>query len=210
MLSGVVARRRFEQLQKARRDEILGTAAREFARSGFHGTSYNQLLEKLGLGKSSAYYYFEDKRDLFLTAVERCYSAFFATIERLERPSDSRSFWAFVEQSSQLGYEFMLDDPVAAELMLCVQRERHLLDEFASERLLESMRAFYSGLVAEGQRLGAVRTDLPAELLVELVRDTTLAFDRWFITERAGSAPPSPASAASTFTEVIGRLCKAP
>jgi AcrR family transcriptional regulator len=202
-----VARRRFEQLPSVRKDEILGTAAREFARSGFYGTSYNQLLERLGLGKSSAYYYFEDKRDLFLTAVERCYAAFFATVEGLERPSDAESFWVFVEQSSRLGYEFMLDDPVAAELMLCVQRERHLLDEFASDRLLESMRTFYAGLVAEGQRLGAVRTDLPDDLLVELVRDTTIAFDRWFIAARASAEPPSPAVAARTFSEVIGRLC---
>jgi len=102
----------------------------------------------------------------------------------------------------------MLDDPVAAELMLCVQRERQLLDELASERLLDSMRAFYGGLIAEGQRLGAVRTDLPEVLLVELVRDTTMTFDRWFVTARAGASPPSPAHAASTFTEVTERLCK--
>jgi AcrR family transcriptional regulator len=210
MLPGAVARRRFEQLPQARRDEILGTAAREFARSGFQRTSYNQLLERLGLGKSSAYYYFEDKFDLFLTAVERCYAVFFAAVGALDRPIDAESFWTFVEHGSRLGYEFMLGDPVAAQLMLCIQRERHLLDEFASERLLQSMRVFYGGVVAEGQRLGAIRTDLPEDLLVELVRDTTMTFDRWFITSRAGATPPSPALAARAFTEVIGRLCKPP
>jgi AcrR family transcriptional regulator len=202
-----VARRRFDQLSEQRKDEILRTAAREFARSGFHDTSYNQLLETLGLGKSSAYYYFEDKRDLFLTAVERCYLAFFATVDGLERPVDAESFWAFVERSSRLGYEFMLEDPVAAKLMLCIQRERKLLDELASERLVESMRAFYRNLVMEGQRLGAVRTDLPEDLLLELVRDTTMTFDRWFVATRASVAPPSPIVAARTFTEVVRRLC---
>jgi hypothetical protein len=103
----------------------------------------------------------------------------------------------------------MLDDPVAAELMLCVQRERTLLDELASEQLLSSMRAFYGRLVVEGQRLGAVRTDLPDELLVELVRGTTMTFDRWFITARASAAPPTPAEAARVFTDVVGRLCRA-
>jgi AcrR family transcriptional regulator len=194
-------------LSEERKDEILRTAAREFARSGFHGTSYNQLLETLGLGKSSAYYYFEDKRDLFLSAVERCYLAFFATVDGLGRPVDAESFWEFVERSSRLGYEFMLEDPVAAELMLCLQRERKLLDELASERLVESMRAFYRNLVVEGQRLGAVRSDLPRDLLVELVRDTTMTFDRWFVTSRASVEPPSPDVAARTFTEVIRRLC---
>ena len=65
----VMARHRFERLPAERKEAILRTAAAEFAENGFHGTSYNQLLERLEFGKSSAYYYFDDKRDLFLTAL---------------------------------------------------------------------------------------------------------------------------------------------
>jgi AcrR family transcriptional regulator len=209
VLPGVVARRRFDQLPAERKDAILRVAAAEFARSGFHGTSYNQLLERLELGKSSAYYYFEDKRDLFLAALTRCYAAFFETVGRLERPVDVPSFWAFVERGSVLGYEFMLEDPVAANLMLCVQRERALLGELGSDELLSSMEGFYASMVAEGQRLGAVREDLPQELIVALVRDTTMTFDRWFVTARShGACAPAPVDAARLFTDVVRRLCR--
>jgi AcrR family transcriptional regulator len=208
VVSGVVARRRFDQLPEQRKEKILRVAAEEFARAGFHGTSYNQLLERLELGKSSAYYYFEDKRDLFLTAVERCYRTFFESVSRLERPEDDASFWAFVERASLLGYEFMLDDPTAALLVQCVQRELPLLGELGSEKLLGSMVGFYASMVEEGQRLGAVRTDLPFDLLVALVRDTTITFDRWFVVARDDRArPPSPAEAACLYTGVIRRLC---
>lgn len=203
-----MSRRRFDQLPEERKEKILRVAAAEFARAGFHGTSYNQLLERLELGKSSAYYYFEDKRDLFLTALKHCYATFFETVGALERPVDVSSFWAFVERASRLGYEFMLEDPTAAHLMQCVQRERALLGELGSDELLGSMDGFYAGMVEEGQCLGAVRTDLPTELLVALVRDTTMTFDRWFVTARdACGASPSPADAARTFTEVARRLC---
>jgi AcrR family transcriptional regulator len=203
-----VARRRFDQLPEERKEAILRVAAAEFARSGFHGTSYNQLLERLELGKSSAYYYFEDKRDLFLAALTRCYAAFFETVGRLERPTDANGFWAFVERASLLGYEFMLKDPVAANLMLCVERERALLGELGSDELLSSMAGFYAGMVAEGQALGAVRRDLPSDLLVALVRDVTMTFDRWFIATRSGGeSAPTPAEAARSFTEVARRLC---
>jgi AcrR family transcriptional regulator len=207
VLSGDVARRRFDQLPAERRDEILRVAAAEFGRSGFHGTSYNQLLERLGLGKSSAYYYFEDKRDLFLTAVTRCYATFFQTVGQLEHPVDVSSFWVFVERASLLGYEFMLADPTAANLMQCLQRERALLGELGSEELLRSMDDFYSGMIEQGQKLGAIRSDLPFELLTAVLRDTTMTFDRWFVAARAdGAIWPNPAEAARIYTDIVRRI----
>jgi AcrR family transcriptional regulator len=207
-----VARHRFEQLPLERQEEILRVAAEEFARSGFHGTSYNQLLERLQLGKSSAYYYFDDKRDLFLTALQRCYTRFFAAIRGLEQPKNKKKFWQFVEQSSTRGYEFMLVDRTAASLMLCIQREQPLLAELGSRALLESMNGFYDEIVRQGQALGAVRTDMQPDLLSALVRDVAMTFDRWFISARAGDGAPSqrvtPVAAARAFTDVAQRLCR--
>lgn len=208
-----MARRRFEQLPQERQDAILRVAAEEFAQSGFHGTSYNQLLERLQIGKSSAYYYFDDKRDLFLAAVQRSYARFFAAIQGVERPESVSGFWRFVEVSSERGYVFMLEDPTAANLMLCIQREQQLLSELGSGELLESINAFYDDMVRLGQALGAVRSDVPQNLLVALVRDMTMTFDRWFIGARAVSGQSdahdvTPVSAARTFTEIVQRLCQ--
>ena len=207
-----MARRRFERLPEDRQDAILRAAAAEFAENGFHGTSYNQLLERLEIGKSSAYYYFDDKRDLFLTALERCYSTFFASVLAVEPPDDASGFWRFVEEGSLRGFEFMLADPVAASLMQCLQRERELLGELGSSELVQAMDGFYGAMLSQGQELGAVRKDVPPDLLVALVRDIAMTFDRWFVTARADatnpSAPdPSPSAAARAFTEVAERLC---
>jgi AcrR family transcriptional regulator len=211
-----MARRRFEQLPEERQDAILRVAAEEFARSGFHGTSYNQLLERLQLGKSSAYYYFDDKRDLFLAAVQRSYARFFAAIQGVEPPRDVNGFWRFVEQSSERGYVFMLEDPTAASLMSCIQREQALLSELGSSELLASIDGFYDDMVHLGQSLGAVRSDVPQDLLVALVRDMAMTFDRWFIAARAATVETgetaahevTPASAARAFTEIARRLCQ--
>lgn len=203
-----MARRRFEQLPPERQEEILRVAAEEFARAGFQRTSYNQLLERLQLGKSSAYYYFDDKRDLFLTALQRCYEKFFAVVRTVERPEGAEGFWAFVERSTELGYEFMLEDPTAAALMMCLQREKALLDELGSTELLGVIEAFYADMIREGQRLGTVRADMPFDLVVALVRDASMTFDRWFITARSASTSPSPREAARWYTEVVQRLCR--
>lgn len=206
-----MARPPFEQLPAARRNEILRVAAEEFARSGFHGTSYNRLLERLKLGKSSAYYYFDDKRDLFLTALRSCYENFFGATKRLERPTNAEGFWAFVLRVTTRGYGLMLEDPTAAHLMQCMQREKALLGELVSTEFLASMEGFYRDVISEGQRLGAIRTDLPQGLLADLVRDVAMSFDRWFVVERSrGAAAATPAEAARHFTDVARRICGPP
>ena len=63
-------RPRFLKLDEERRDTIMEAAAKVFAAEGYHGASINQILQNAGLSKGVAYYYFEDKADLFATTIE--------------------------------------------------------------------------------------------------------------------------------------------
>jgi AcrR family transcriptional regulator len=198
-----VARRRFDDLSPERQTEILQLAAEEFARSGFQGTSYNQLLERLQLGKSSAYYYFEDKRDLFLTVIERCYTDYFAELAQLPQPQSVAEYWDFVERSSCSGFESMLADPTLAGLLQCLEREQALLGELAAERVLQKMSGFYRGMLEVGQRLGAVRSDVPPALLAEVVRGIAVSFDRWFVLECRKPSFMGCAAAGRLFTSMV-------
>lgn len=205
-----VARRRFFQLPLERQEEILSLAAREFAKNGFQGTSYNQLLERLQLGKSSAYYYFDDKLDLFLTAVQRCYAQFFERTLARSRPRDACEFWVFVQESTLSGFEFMIQDPVAAQLMQCFHKERSLLGGMIAPDFMVSMNRFYEEFLEIGQALGAVRTDAPQSLLIDTVRNLTVSFDQWFIRENElGSCWGEPARAAEWYVEFVRRLLEA-
>lgn len=208
VLARAVARRRFEDLPRERQEEILRLAAEQFAATGFQGTSYNQLLERLQLGKSSAYYYFDDKRDLFLTVIERCYADYFAAVAQRKRPESAAEFWSFVEDSSRQGFEVMLQNPTIAQLMQCLEREQALLGELASERVLQSQSKFYEALVAEGQALGAVRKDVPLVLLSEAARGLAITFDRWFILEWFKPGFIGVEAVARMFTELARRLCE--
>ncbi|HEY6078514.1 MAG TPA: TetR/AcrR family transcriptional regulator [Polyangiaceae bacterium] len=203
-----MARRRFEALPRERQDEILRLAAQEFASHGFQGTSYNQLLERLQLGKSSAYYYFDDKRDLFLTVVERCYAAYLGSIEQLAPPTSADEFWSFVEQSSLAGFRFMLRDPTSAALMQCMDREQALLGELSSERVLHDQAKFYETLLEQGQRLGAVRVDLPLALLADVARSLAISFDRWFVVEWYKPGFMGLEAAAKAFCDAARRVCE--
>lgn len=60
-----------EQLQERRREAILETATRVFARHGYQNTDVQQIAEALRLSKGTVYRYFPSKERLFLAAVER-------------------------------------------------------------------------------------------------------------------------------------------
>src|SRR5215216_4047958 len=61
---------RFEKLAPAKRELLLDMAAREFAIHGYEQASLNRILEQAQMSKGAAYYYFEDKGDLFYTVIQ--------------------------------------------------------------------------------------------------------------------------------------------
>ena len=61
--------RRLDKLDDERKKRLFESAAEEFADKGYDGASLNRILKQSGMGKSSLYYYFDDKADLFTTLI---------------------------------------------------------------------------------------------------------------------------------------------
>lgn len=188
-------RRSFDQLPLERRQLILTSAIEEFAAHGYQGTSYNQLLARLGIGKSSAYHYFEDKADLFQTAVADCYVRFFEGLAELREPSDRDGFWSLIRTAYLRGFRFMLESPNAAALMQCLVREAPLLEGvLGAAQILDAVYEHHRRFVLLGQSLGAVRTDLSVERLSLLSRSIASAADQAFVEDlrQQGEAAVAP------------------
>lgn len=204
-------RQSFARLPAERRAEILRIAAEEFAAHGFHGTSYNRLLARLGLGKSSAYHYFEDKADLLRAAVIERYEAFFEGVAAVPRPARASEYWPFIDELNLRGFRFMLEDPTSAALMECLRREVSSLEQvFADDQLLAAQDRYHRELLSLGQTLGAVRTDLPLEHLAFLSKTLTSASDQAFAAEyrRDGAAKVTRRlrAIAAEWTDALRRL----
>lgn len=62
------------QRSEGRRREILRSAARIFARSGYHATTVDDIAQAMGVSKGVVYYYFRSKDEIFAevlsTAIE--------------------------------------------------------------------------------------------------------------------------------------------
>src|SRR5210317_1665414 len=62
-------RPRFKKLPAEKRERILEASAKEFAAHGYDGASLNRILDEAGISKGAAYYYFDDKADLYATTI---------------------------------------------------------------------------------------------------------------------------------------------
>jgi AcrR family transcriptional regulator len=177
-----MARPRFANLDCDTRNRILETAAEEFATRGFEGTSLNQLIDRLGISKGSFYYYFDDKADLFTTVVDHAWATVLP-VEHLDLSAFAAdTFWSALQTLMReararvhenrwlVGFTRLMYDPPES-----ISVREALAEKF------EGARQWQAQLIRRGQEVGAVRVDMPAELLQALLVGADEAGDRWFV-----------------------------
>jgi AcrR family transcriptional regulator len=57
-----------------RRDALIEAAIHEFAASGFHGTPVDRIARRVGVAQPYVFSLFGSKRELFLAAIDRCFT----------------------------------------------------------------------------------------------------------------------------------------
>lgn len=173
--------KRFHKLDPAKQQRILGAAAEEFAAAGFQGASYNRIIELSGVSKGAMYYYFEDKADLYATVVGQAVSVMMSSIGTFDAVQTPEAYWEEIGRQFGTALEIYAHD--ATMVGLFRQLMRDAMSGVGAE-IMGSLRTelaqWADGWIHDGQRVGAVRTDLPDSLLVSLVMGVGEAHDLWF------------------------------
>lgn len=179
---------RFAKMPSEKRERLLTIAAQEFATHGFEAASLNRILEEAQIGKSSAYYYFEDKADLFCTVVNYC-------LDRLQFAPDREALTSLTAQTYWTAVAEIRDQPLLRTLqhpwLFGVMRaaERLTPSSLQQESLAQLTQYLTNytvtglgALIKRGQELGLIRTDVPNELLFAWFRAIDDASDSWLLT----------------------------
>jgi AcrR family transcriptional regulator len=172
---------RFQRLPEEKRRHLLDVGARAFAARGFAAASLNEILAEAGLGKSSYYYYFEDKADLYVACL-------LDALERLVRevpPLDiegltARRFWRSLEEY----FEKLLVVSAGQPVQMALVRELPSIQGLLAPRFEELKKRFEApalAIIGKGQSLGCVRTDLPADRLFAVGIAADQAMDAVFL-----------------------------
>ena len=180
-------RPRFEKLDEERRRAILGIAAEEFAEHGYEAASYNRIIERSGLSKGAVYYYFDDKEDLYTTVLRDAMQRLVLDVGDMKAATDPASFWREFERWYVRSLRAFQQEPSAVGLARSLLKA--ITRGSAGGVLVELRslaRTWLDRIIEQGQSLGAIRTDLPADLLGSVLAGLEEAIDLW-LGERIGA-----------------------
>ncbi|MEZ5319595.1 MAG: TetR/AcrR family transcriptional regulator [Vicinamibacterales bacterium] len=175
-------RPRFARLPAEKRNRILEVAAVEFASQGFAGASLNRIIERSGISKGAAYYYFDDKADLFAAVLRHAWTSMRVTTPMAVGALTRETFWPAL----RAGYEALLDRLRAQPWLVAVGKLVYgplPTDEVAAVvgEEFDLARRLLGAIVDRGQQVGAIRRDVPADLLGAMLIGALEAADRWAV-----------------------------
>src|SRR5438477_10529720 len=146
-----------------RRQELISAAVHEFARGGLHGTAVERIARRVGVAQPYVFSLFENKRELFLAAVERGFELIAETFTRGAAQFDPAIAEPDADVLTSMGNAYMeLLDTDRDYLMLQHQGYAACDDEVIRDRV----RALYARLVAHVERL----SDADSERIDEFFR----------------------------------------
>lgn len=176
-------RPRFRRLSQAKRERIMEAAAREFAAHGFYDASLNKILQQAAISKGAAYYYFDDKADLFATTVSHYSENMLDLLAPAPAEMTETSFWATIMDAYEQQMANFADRPWAFGAIKAAARLSAA--DLASQPVLQKMVVQIEGrlqaLLQRGQELGVVRRDLPLDLLLGVFIAVDDTVDGWLL-----------------------------
>ena len=176
-----MVRKRFEGLDAERRGRILDAAAEQFSDRGYDGASINRIIEEAGISKGALYYYFDDKEDLFATVMEQ---ASLLVMDGMNMPPaddlTAETFWNTFRDLMRRSVDYLKANERYVRLVRTFWQLRIKTPSSpATRRILDAGRSQVRTILARGQQLEVVRTDLPLALLVEVALAVDEAGSRW-------------------------------
>jgi AcrR family transcriptional regulator len=202
-----MSRPRFHRLDPAQQNVLLDAALREFAAHGFASASLNRNIESAGVSKGAMYYYFDGKEDLYADVIRRQLERLLENGGALPVPTahDANEFWETIEGHYLRLMRSLIATPETGTLLRdwltgpaapALRDAQHEAERATMPWLIQTIEA--------GQRAGAVRTDLPVDLLVAVALGMGQAMDTWLI-----SRPSSESDLSAAVHSLIGMMRRA-
>jgi len=163
--------------EEDRRSQILRIATELFREKGYHGTSLEDIADRVGFTKPAIYYYFDSKEDLLFSIVEGVVSRALERVKGIQERglAPRERMHAILTENARVVLEH-LDENTA------FYNERGLLSP-ERERMVRDIERAYTQVLretyAEGVQAGDL-LDIDPTVAVSTLLGATIWVYRWF------------------------------
>lgn len=113
---------KFEALREEKQRKIINTGMNEFLKGGYEKASMNALVEAAGISKGALFYYFDNKRSMYLYLFEKCENMVFERAKTVVETMDS-DFISRMEDSIKSNIELLHAYPLIFKFMKACKKE---------------------------------------------------------------------------------------
>ncbi|MFY0651728.1 MAG: TetR/AcrR family transcriptional regulator [Cyclobacteriaceae bacterium] len=135
-----------------KKEQILGAAKDLFNRLGYSKTSVDDISQAVGMKKSSLYYYFKNKEDMFMCSFknewENQFKIFAEEANKQKNPADK--IIAYINQSLAYYEKVVVNHKIPVKVLI---ETRNLYREFMNH-INEGRIGFYENCLKEGVQSG--------------------------------------------------------
>jgi AcrR family transcriptional regulator len=134
--------------EKSKKEDILDASRKLFNRLGFQKTSVDDIAQAVGMKKSSLYYYFKNKEEIFFEAFAE---EWHERLDRLEahisqEPDFLTRLFMYVRESVRYYAQIVVNNQISVEVLL---ETRAIFQPFL-DRMNEKRVNFYIKVIEEG------------------------------------------------------------
>ncbi|AEH51800.1 TetR/AcrR family transcriptional regulator [Pseudothermotoga thermarum] len=170
----------FFNLPKEKRNRITNTLIKYFATKPYEQVDIEDVAKECKVAKGSMYQYFENKKDMYLHAVNEAMKASLKLVENID--FEQLSLFEFLEKSFESTWNFFVNNPYESLLLekAAFHDDSPCKDEIQS-LLKERTKALLNDIVTKNQKSGFIRNDIPAEIIVVFLEGATWSLKRYFM-----------------------------
>jgi TetR/AcrR family transcriptional regulator len=141
---------------EARRQDVLETACRAFARSSYRGATTAEIAREAGITEPILYRYFDSKRDLYLACLDETWRGFRGSAEKALAEDPGRCLGAIADAYMAKRSKLRLVD-------LWIQALTEASDDAviakAVRKQIREVHDFFADVIRRGQEAGVLHPD---------------------------------------------------
>jgi AcrR family transcriptional regulator len=159
---------RQERISDDKKSLLMDSTIKEFVERGFENASYNRIIERSGLSKGTVYYYFENKESLLRMVLNVIIEQFLSISDGLSLPETAEEFWKVDCEYHRRTMNFILESPHPSLFYILFSNDQRINAEISD--IINQMFHFRHKIIARGQSLGIVRSDMPVETISMIIQ----------------------------------------